>query len=139
MSEMIAAEVHFYLASFVWGMTFAAIYDILRIARRLFPHRGILVAFEDLIFWVGSAVLVFRMIYRYNDGKIRIPGMLVLFLGMLLYHFAIGKPIVEGINRYLFLPIKKIMRKFRKLLKNQGKKVKILLKQNVSRDKPKKQ
>ncbi|MFA9464472.1 MAG: spore cortex biosynthesis protein YabQ [Velocimicrobium sp.] len=131
MSEMIVSEVHFYLSSFLWGMALVAMYDVLRIFRRIIKHKSLLIALEDLIFWIMAAGLVFRMIYQYNNGIIRFPGMIILFLGMLLYHYGVSNPFVHFINKKIILPIKKVIRMIHKLLKKGEKKVKLFLSRKI--------
>lgn len=125
MSDMIHVEISFYISSFLWGMVLVAIYDIFRILRRIVRHKLFAVALEDLCFWVVSAVLVFRMIYQYNNGTIRLPGMLFLAAGMLSYHYLISNPFVGFLNRFVILPIKKAVSFVYKRLKKMGKGIKI--------------
>lgn len=127
MSEMIVSEAHFYLSSFLWGMALVAMYDVFRIFRRIVRHKKLLLAIEDFIFWIVAACLVFRMIYQYNNGTIRFPGMVILFAGMILYHYAISNPFVHFLNKRIILPIKKMIRKIHKVLKKGRNKVKLLL------------
>lgn len=127
MSEMIVSEAHFYLSSFLWGMALVAMYDVLRIFRRIIIHKKLWTAVEDFIFWIVAACLVFRMIYTYNNGIIRFPGMVILFLGMLLYHYAVSNPFVNFLNKRVILPIKKFIRMIHRVLKKGQKKVKLFL------------
>ena len=72
------------------------IYDVLRIFRRIVPHKLWLVGGEDLIFWIGSAAALFAMLYRENSGYIRgfvIGGVLV---GMLIYNLIFSAWVVKG-------------------------------------------
>lgn len=127
MSEMIISEAHFYLSSFLWGMALVAIYDVLRIFRRIIVHRKFWVAVEDILFWIVAACLVFRMIYQYNDGTIRFPGMVILFLAMILYHYLISNPFVNFLTKRIIRPVKKLIRTIHKVLKNVWKKVTLVL------------
>lgn len=131
MSEMIVSEVHFYLSSFVWGMALVAIYDVFRIFRRIFRHRVLLTAIEDFIFWIAAACLVFRMIYQYNNGIIRFPGMLILFAGMILYHYAVSNPFIRFLNKRIILPVKKLVKRIVRVLKNVPKNVKLSLSKKI--------
>lgn len=125
MSEMIIMEVHFYLSSFIWGMVLVAIYDVLRIMRRIISHNYLWIALEDFLFWVIAALLIFNMSYPYNNGSIRLPGMITLFLGMILYHFLISNPFVGFLNKRIILPIKKGIRVLHRGLKKIVNKVKM--------------
>lgn len=110
------------------------IYDVLRIVRKIVPHKMWLVGVEDLLFWIGSALALFAMLYRENSGYIRgfvIGGVLV---GMLLYNLLLSAWIVAGsvflLKKILFVlsrPLVWTARLFRKPLGFAGRKVKKLL------------
>lgn len=125
MSKMIISEAHFYISSFLWGMALVAMYDVFRILRRIIPHRYFLIGLEDFIYWIVAACLVFRMIFQYNNGTIRIPGMIILFLGMFLYHYFISNPFVRFINKKIILPVKKFVGGLFRGLKKFANKVKM--------------
>ncbi len=95
-SAEILKEADVLLAAFLTGMLLLFAYDLLRIVRRLVPHKTWLIGAEDLIFWIGSALALFAMLYRENSGYIRgfvIGGVLV---GMLFYNLVFSHLVVEG-------------------------------------------
>ena len=96
MSTEIIKEADVLLAAVLTGMLLLAVYDMLRILRRIIPHKMWLVGMEDLIFWVGSAAVLFAMLYRENSGYIRgfvIGGVLA---GMFFYNMVLSAWIVKG-------------------------------------------
>lgn len=62
------------------------IYDLLRIIRRIVPHGVWAVALEDVAYWITTALLVFQLLYRENDGAVRGYALLAVAVGMMLYH-----------------------------------------------------
>ncbi|MCI8299328.1 MAG: spore cortex biosynthesis protein YabQ [Lachnospiraceae bacterium] len=95
-SAGILKETDVLLAAFFTGILLLLIYDVLRIFRRIVPHKLWLVGGEDLIFWIGSAAALFAMLYRENSGYIRgfvIGGVLV---GMLIYNLIFSAWVVKG-------------------------------------------
>lgn len=95
-SAEILKETDVLLAAFVMGILLLLVYDLLRILRRIVPHKMWLIGTEDLIFWVGSAVMLFAMLYRENSGYIRgfvIGGVLV---GMFFYNLIFSAWVVKG-------------------------------------------
>ena len=128
MSEMIYQEVDFFLTSFVGGMILLAVYDILRIIRRIWGHSRGAVAAEDLLFWAVSGLLVFLMMYEKNDGIMRGTAFFSIGLGMILYHNTIGPYVVKIGYSLIGKPIKKIWLFFSRGLKKVQKKGKLLLK-----------
>lgn len=133
-SAEIIKEADVLLAAFLTGALLLFIYDVLRIVRKIVPHKLWLVGVEDLLFWIGSALALFAMLYRENSGYIRgfvIGGVLV---GMLLYNLLLSAWIVAGsvflLKKILFVlsrPLVWTARLFRKPLGFAGRKVKKLL------------
>ncbi|MCI9525896.1 MAG: spore cortex biosynthesis protein YabQ [Lachnospiraceae bacterium] len=133
-SAEIIKEADVLLAAFLTGALLLFIYDVLRIVRKIVPHKMWLVGVEDLLFWIGSALALFAMLYRENSGYIRgfvIGGVLV---GMLLYNLLLSAWIVAGsvflLKKILFVlsrPLVWTARLFRKPLGFAGRKVKKLL------------
>jgi spore cortex biosynthesis protein YabQ len=133
-SAEILKEADVLLAAFLTGALLLFIYDVLRIVRKIVPHKMWLVGVEDLLFWIGSALALFAMLYRENSGYIRgfvIGGVLV---GMLLYNLLLSAWIVAGsvflLKKILFVlsrPLVWTARLFRKPLGFAGRKAKKLL------------
>lgn len=94
-SAGILKEADVLFASFLLGMVLLLVYDLLRIIRRLIPHRAWAVGTEDILFWIGGAVALFAMLYRENSGYIRGFSIGGVLLGMLLYSFAISPWVVK--------------------------------------------
>ena len=54
-----ASENEFLLYSLLTGIFITFVYDLLRIFRRVIPHKLIFVSLEDLAFWIYCAAEVF--------------------------------------------------------------------------------
>lgn len=110
MSDAIGMEVQFFLTSVLWGIILLVIYDVLRIIRRIIKHAWFFVAVEDVLFWIVSAFLIFRMMYEQNNGIIRGFSILGMTLGMVVYNQSLSEYMVKWISG-LFLWIGKGIRK----------------------------
>ena len=53
----------FLLYAFFSGILITSVYDILRIWRRVLPHKGLLVSLEDLAFWIFCALYILSLIH----------------------------------------------------------------------------
>ena len=95
-SEGILKEADVLLASFLTGMILLFVYDLHRIIRRLVSHKSWMTGAEDLLFWIGSAVALFAMLYRENSGYIR--GFVIggVVAGMLCYNLLFSRWVVKG-------------------------------------------
>ncbi len=81
----------------VRGVLILVLYDLLRIFRRVVPHGVLAVALEDVLYWAGTALLIFQLLYRENDGAVRGYALFAVAVGMLFYHQTVSGWLVENI------------------------------------------
>ncbi len=117
MNDAISVELHFFLVSVLWGAIILLAYDSFRVLRRLIRHNSIIIAIEDLIFWISASFFIFSMIYRMNNGSIRGFSIIGMCAGMLLYHYILSNAAVK----YTTLIIRLLIRPFRQLMRFVGK------------------
>lgn len=79
------------------GAGILLIYDAIRIFRRVVPHGVFAVALEDVLYWAGTALLVFELLYRENDGAVRGYALFAVAAGMLIYHQTVSGWLVRHI------------------------------------------
>jgi spore cortex biosynthesis protein YabQ len=103
MNHAIATELQFFLISILWGVIILFVYDFLRIFHRIIKHNTIILALEDIIFWVVASVFIFAMIYNSNNGIIRGFSVIGVSLGMVFYHYTISNFIVNSITKLIKL------------------------------------
>lgn len=72
MSPNIQIEARLLLLSAASGVGLAALYGILRLWRYLVPHGWLWTGLEDLAYWIFSGFAVFYLLYRENDGALRL-------------------------------------------------------------------
>ncbi len=101
MSPGILEELQFFGAALLRGALILAVYDLLRIFRRVVSHGTVGIALEDMLYWILTAFLVFALLYRENDGAVRGYALIAVGLGMLLYHQLISGWIVFWLSRIL--------------------------------------
>ena len=119
-SETILKEADILLKAVATGMLLIFVYDLLRIIRRLIPHGVGAIAIEDVLFWTGSAIIIFSMLYQENDGYLRgfsiggvIAGMLLDSVMFSKYIVKISVFVLEKVLYILFYPTRKIFKFFR--------------------------
>lgn len=145
MSQIIADEAYFFLASLLTGVLILFGYDILRGLRRGVPHSGGMISVEDFLYWSAAGAAVFFTAYQRNSGSVRGYAIAAILLGMILYYQTVS-PLVLWIFSFLFghfyrgiaafcrlilSPAKKSLKKMWKIaektLKNRVKEVKIIV------------
>lgn len=85
MSPGIHFEVRLLLLGMAAGAGLMALYDLLRLFRALVPHGWLWVGLEDLSYWLFAGLAVFYLLYRENDGALRLYVIGTVFLTMIVY------------------------------------------------------
>lgn len=136
-SQEIGKELSILGVSVLLGAVLFFCYDILRIFRRVFPHGTLLVAIEDMIYWLGFTAAVFLMLYQTDDGMVRGFSLGGIGIGAGLYYLLLSRHLVRFFTfilkkikkylgkllRFLFGPTLRMVRKFLRILKKQLKKI----------------
>lgn len=98
MSSPVISENLFLLYSLGMGIFITFIYDILRIIRRVFAHKNILISIEDILFWVFCAISVFYLMHTESNGTLRWFAVLGALVGMLLYKKTVSPFFVKWVS-----------------------------------------
>lgn len=120
MSPGILKELQFFGLAVLRGMWILLLYDLLRIFRRIVPHGVCAVALEDVLYWFGTAFLIFQLLYRENDGAVRGYALFAVALGMFFYHQTLSSWLVtytaDILNRCLKFFLKPFRAVWRKMV-----------------------
>lgn len=115
MEAFIVKEARLFIDSLYTGLVIAALYDVLRLLRRVIRHKNIFVSIEDFLFWNMAGIFIFAVIYSENDGKIRWFIILGICIGAYIYAKSFGKFLVKYtskiINKILNIVLKKPLNK----------------------------
>lgn len=101
MNEAILVELQFFVISILWGSLILIIYDGLRIIRIIIKHKQIVVALEDILYWLMCGILIFQMMYKHNHGIVRAFSILGMLMGMIFYHYLLSDIIVDNLSTLL--------------------------------------
>lgn len=104
------------LSSLLLGFLLGAVYDVLRIRRRILPIKSrlastIAVAFEDVLFFAIGGCLTSLMFYLVNNGEVRIMGVLGLVPGFVVWRLTLSRllmcvvDLLLGLIRRLYIAI----------------------------------
>lgn len=85
MRVSIGNQVYVFLCCIAGGIIIAFIYDIFRVRRKSIKASNIIVYFEDFIYWIIVAFILFAVLYYSNEGEIRGYLILGIVLGIILY------------------------------------------------------
>lgn len=118
MNEEIIMQLRFFAISILWGAIVLLTYDGFRIFRRLKKHGNIMIAIEDILFWIAASIFIFVMIYQVNDGIIRGFCVMGMAIGMVMYHFILSEFLVKMVTKLfqlLLTPFKIVLGAVRKV------------------------
>lgn len=85
MSLNIQTEARLLMISIATGAGLMAIYDVLRIFRLLVRHGWLWIGVEDFLYWIFSGFATFYLLYRENDGALRLYVIGSVLLAMIVY------------------------------------------------------
>ncbi len=105
MSGYIQYELQALIYFLISGILLTAIYDLLRVVRRIIPHSGLVIGIQDLIFWIASGLFLFRQIFLKCDGSIRSFAVLGTILGAVVYHMTVSTFLVDFLAGILRIPV----------------------------------
>lgn len=77
--------------AFCLGVILMAFYDVIRFLRHFIRHHSIVVAAEDILFWVVASACIFYLLYLENSGRVRMYAIGGTALGMVLYYLLWGR------------------------------------------------
>lgn len=95
------------------GAGMLALYDVLRVIRRIFPHGILWISLEDAAFSLVSAGWFFLRVGKANDGIIRFYIILGIALGALLYYRILSRHLMKYVSLFI-CRIKKELQKVKK-------------------------
>lgn len=90
-------------ASFFGGIVFGLIWEIFRILRRAFVHRGIFVLFEDVAYFIIIAFLYYFLCFAFANGSFRWYSFLCTAIGFVIYLLTLGKLLTKLSNCIILL------------------------------------
>lgn len=92
---------------FMSGIVIGILFDIFRILRKSFKTPDIITYIEDICFWLLTGSILLYLLFKTNDGEIRLYNIIGIITGNLLYMIYISKYFIK-INVKILLSLKKI-------------------------------
>lgn len=91
MSMTIRYELQLLAASLTVGICLMMVYDGLRLFRTLIPHGNFWTGIEDAVYWAGSSITTFLLLFGQNDGILRWYAIFGVLMGMLVYNLTVSR------------------------------------------------
>lgn len=108
MADFITLQSRSFLVFFLCGLCAAALFDLMRLLRKLLTHNVILTALEDILFWLLTGSVIFILLYRFQSGKLRLFLLFGFLSGICIWLTAFSRLITWTLYRLLlyFIPPK---------------------------------
>lgn len=87
-----------FIQAFLSGMIMYSSYNCIRKFRRVIRHNLVVIAIEDILFWIGMSIFLSVQIYNTSDGNIRWYFVLGAILGCSLC--ICGERCMKNINKF---------------------------------------
>ena len=81
------------------GNLVCLIYYVIRVFRRILRHNLLWVSIEDFLFWIGTGLYLFLIIYQTSNGSIRWYFVIGVLLGGILTHCFAQKMLKKYIDK----------------------------------------
>ena len=116
MNEIIMNQLKILTIFAISGITISILFDIFRIRRKVWKAPNLLTYFEDILFWIISAIILLYTVMKYTTGELRIYMFVGLFIGILIYFKFFSKLIVKFFSSIIKFIITIIVRIFKIIL-----------------------
>ncbi|MBQ9901657.1 MAG: spore cortex biosynthesis protein YabQ [Clostridia bacterium] len=120
-------DLHSMLQALAAGVLMGLYYDVFRLMRRLTHFDRISVAIQDIFFWLTSAVYLFFVCVRLNNGYIRIYFIFFALTGWGIYYATVGR-IAFAILDVILKLLGRVLKSVRKVFFSAAKKIYIIAK-----------
>lgn len=100
MSEYVTLQAHIFVLSCKAGVLCAFVYDLIRIFRRIMVHKLLTVNVEDILFWIWTGNVFFKLLYQYSKGTLRFYIFLGAVIGAVSYSLFIGRFLLKGFTKF---------------------------------------
>lgn len=115
MADFILFQSRSFLAFFSCGLFAAALFDLMRILRKLITHNTFFITLEDIVFWLMTGAAAFIFLYRFQSGSLRLFLILGFFFGVLIWLTTLGRVFMGPLCRLLLYFKKQLLKGYRKI------------------------
>lgn len=95
----IEKEISVFVRAILSGNLVCLIYYVIRVFRRILRHNLLWVSIEDFLFWIGTGLYLFLIIYQTSNGSIRWYFVIGVLLGGILTHCFAQKMLKKYIDK----------------------------------------
>lgn len=106
MQISVSNQAYVFLCSILGGILIAFIFDLFRIKRKAVVTSNLLTYFEDLLYWIIAALVLFAVVYYANEGELRGYILIGTIIGATLYIVLLSRLVIKITLRLIRLVYK---------------------------------
>lgn len=95
MQVSVSNQAYVFLCSILGGILIAFIFDLFRIKRKAVVTGNLLTYFEDLLYWIIAALVLFAVVYYANEGELRGYILIGIVIGAALYIVLLSRTVIK--------------------------------------------
>lgn len=122
MENIALEQAYLFSIYLISGMLIGILFDIFRSLRKSFSTKDFVTYIEDILFWVVTGIFILFVIFKFNNGEIRIYSILGLLIGFTSYMISISKlfiklnvMIMDFLKKIIIYPLKIILKLIKKI------------------------
>ncbi|MDE6707684.1 MAG: spore cortex biosynthesis protein YabQ [Oscillospiraceae bacterium] len=97
-------ELLLFFGAILLGIPAGIVFDVTRLFRKLLKHNIILVALEDILYFILISFLMLCYISAFGRGEFRVYYLVGCFLGFMVYYYTLGA-IIMRFSDILLMPV----------------------------------
>ena len=109
MEEKILNQLFLFIIFIISGIIIGIFFDIFRILRKSFRTSDFVTYIEDILFWIITCIFLIFIIFKFQEGQIRLYDFLGICLGFIFYLICVSKYFIN-INVLIIKKIKKFIK-----------------------------
>lgn len=127
---MINNQAQLFLVFIINGIIIGILFDFFRILRKSFKTNDFATYIEDFLFWILTGLSILFTLFKFNNGEIRLYMFFAIAIGTLLYMLILStyiikvnvsiiiilKKIAKKVLFYIYIPIKFVLKIFKKIV-----------------------
>jgi len=92
----VSNQAYVFLCTVIGGIAIAFLYDLFRIFRKAVKPGNAATFFQDLLYWLIVALIMFLTVYYSNDGELRGYLFIGALVGVILYALLLSRIIMDS-------------------------------------------
>jgi len=109
MQTTLSSQIEFFIWTLIAGVSLGALYDLFRALRKMRKSGVRAIIFQDVVFLIITALVIFASAYFINDGEMRWYGIFGVICGFIIYRVTVGDAVLNALVAFTRFLIKTVL------------------------------